>query len=139
MVKKNIFYCFRHYCKSFTVKVSFSFFSESIKSFFGHCFCFILFCLFFWLSQLNFYEILVYRESLLKLAEEQSLLSGLIFCAVCVFVTITGLPGINSFGIVGGFVFGFLKGFLLSMPSALLGSCLSVLMIRFFFPGFFYE
>ena len=100
--------------------------------------CLLVFAIFlFWLSRFSIYDILESRSTLVTLAQEQAFLSSLVFLLLCALVAITGIPCLSVFGLIGGLMFGFLKGFLLSTVAILLGSCISVLMIRLFFRDFF--
>lgn len=77
-----------------------------------------------------------HQQSLVDLARTRSTESILIYCAIYVFLTAVAFPGVWTFSLVGGFLFGFWWGTLWVALSATLGAILSFLSARFMFHDF---
>ena len=90
-----------------------------------------------WLNSLNMAQIVSYKSSLLLLVAKYPLLASLLFFMVYLLFSTISLPGLTVFNIVGGFLFGFVKGTVLSVFAVSIGSSFCFLLIRFFFSGFF--
>ena len=136
MIKKIFFIVLDIALKFGQIKFLFRFLKK-YKSLFWILLGLMFVALLFGLSRFNLYDILQYKELLANLSGQQALLFAFLFFLLGTLVAITGIPGLSVFALIGGFVFGFAKGFVLSTSAILLGSCLSVLMIRWFFRDFF--
>ena len=90
-----------------------------------------------WISSFELDTILESKKSLLDAVEDRPLSSALLFFLFYLTVFTLSLPAALPLSLIGGFLFGFSKGALLSLFSASLGSSLSFLLVRFFLYDFF--
>ena len=101
----------------------------------------LLVCLLFgfveWLKTFSLQEIIEYKKSLLYLAQDHPLALSLFFFLFYFFASALSLPGTTFFNIIGGFLFGFVQGTLLSIFAISLGSSISFLLVRFFLRDLF--
>ena len=91
----------------------------------------------FWLRTFSLSEVLNYRKQLFDLIQDKPLVSVIFFFLVYVFVSTISLPGTTVFSISGGFLFGFIKGMLISLFAVSIGSSFAFLITRYFFRDFF--
>lgn len=100
---------------------------------------FVALILFFleWLKTFNLREIVEYKKALLYLVQDYPLTVSLSFFLIYFFVSVLSLPGTIVFNIVGGFLFGFIKGVLLSVFAVSIGSSVTFLLSRFLLYDFF--
>ena len=97
---------------------------------------FLLFCI-EWFKTLDVREIVEYKKHLLYLVQDYPLISSFSFFLIYLFVSILSVPGLTAFSLIGGFLFGFVKGTLLSVFAMSIGSSIAFLLVRFFLYDFF--
>ena len=97
----------------------------------------LLFFFLEWLKTFNLQEIIEYKKSLLYLVQDRPLTLSLSFFLVYLLVSILSLPGTVFFNIIGGFLFGFVKGVALAVFALSIGSSITFLISRFFLRDFF--
>ncbi|MBC6415288.1 MAG: TVP38/TMEM64 family protein [Bdellovibrionales bacterium] len=90
-----------------------------------------------WFASWDSSDFLNFKQSLIDFSKNHSFLSLLSFFIFYFIVSLLGLPGTAFLGSIGGFVFGFFKGFFVSLTAVVLGSCFAFLVVRFFFRDFF--
>ena len=89
-----------------------------------------------WFKTFDLKEIIEYKKSLLFLVQDRPLVLSVSFFLIYLFVSTLSLPGTTVFNIIGGFLFGFIKGTLISVFAVSLGSCGAFLFTRFFLRDF---
>ena len=90
-----------------------------------------------WIKTFNIVEIIEYKKSLLYLVQDHPLILSLYFFLIYLLVSILSFPGTTVFSIIGGFLFGFVKGTVLSVFAVSIGSGVAFLLTRFFLHDFF--
>ena len=97
----------------------------------------LFFLLIEWIKTFDIEEIIEHKKSILYLVQDRPLTLSLYFFLIYLFVSILSLPGTTVFSIVGGFLFGFVKGTTLSVFATSIGSGIAFLLTRFFLRNFF--
>ena len=90
-----------------------------------------------WLRTFSLSEILSYKKELFDLIQDKPFITVISFFLVYVFVSTISLPGTIVFSIAGGFLFGFIKGMLISLFAVSIGSSFAFLITRYFLRDFF--
>jgi len=100
-------------------------------------FTILLFIAIQWLKDFKISEFLEYKKNLLILAKNFPIASSFLFFLSYLAIATVSLPGVIPLSIIGGFLFGFVKGSLLSILAVTTGSCLAFLIVRHLFRNFF--
>lgn len=90
-----------------------------------------------WFQSFRIEEFIEYKNSILNLAQDKPLNLSFYFFLIYVFISVLSLPGTSLFSVIGGFLFGFAKGTVLSVFAISIGSSFAFLLTRFFFRNFF--
>ena len=90
-----------------------------------------------WFKTFNLTELMEYKKSLLALSERRPLLLSVSFFLIYFFIATLSIPGTTVLNLIGGFLFGFIKGTLISVFAVSLGACGTFLLIRYFLRDFF--
>lgn len=97
----------------------------------------LFFILIEWLKTFQIQEILEHKQNLLQLAHDYPLSLSLIFFFSYLLISTLSLPATAVFNVIGGFLFGFAKGVLLSIFALSIGSGFAFLLTRYFLRDFF--
>lgn len=90
-----------------------------------------------WFKTIDLKELIEYKKNLLALSEGRPFLFSLSFFLIYFFISVLSIPGVTILHIIGGFLFGFIKGTLISVFAVSLGSCGTFLLTRYFLRDFF--
>lgn len=90
-----------------------------------------------WVKTFDIKEILEHKKALLYFVQERPLTLSVSFFFIYLFISTLSLPGTTVFNIIGGFLFGLVKGTLLSIFAITIGSSFAFLLTRFFLRDFF--
>ena len=96
-----------------------------------------LIALILWLRTFSMLDLLLYKKQLFELIEDKPFLTAVSFFLVYVIVSTISLPGTTVLSFSGGFLFGFIKGFLISLFAVSIGSSFAFLITRYFLRDFF--
>ena len=97
----------------------------------------LFFVLMEWFKTFEIKEIVEYKQSLLYLAHDYPLALSVSFFLAYVLISTISLPGTTVLNIIGGFLFGFVKGTVLAIFAISIGSSFAFLLTRFFLRDFF--
>ena len=97
----------------------------------------LIFALLEWVKTFSIEEIIAYKKSLLYLAKDRPLSSSVAFFFAYLFIAALSAPGTTFLNIIGGFLFGWTKGVVLSLFAITIGSCISFVLVRIFLRDFF--
>ena len=100
-------------------------------------FAVLLIGLILWLRTFSLSDILTYKKQLFDLIQDKPFLIAASFFLIYVFISTISLPGTTVLSISGGFLFGFVKGLLISLFAVSIGSCFAFLITRYFLRDFF--
>ena len=89
------------------------------------------------MKTLDFQGFIDYKKWLLHLTQDYPLFAVLSFFLMYTVFAIFSLPGGTVLSLIGGFLFGFVKGTLLSVFALSIGSSISFLLFRLFFRDLF--
>ena len=96
-----------------------------------------LILLILWLRTFSLSDVLSYKKHLFHLVQDNSFLAAFYFFLVYLLVAVISLPGTTVLSVSGGFLFGFIKGLIISLLAVSIGSCLAFLITRYFLRDFF--
>ena len=82
-------------------------------------------------------DFLFYKKKMISLSETHKSWSYFVYFMFYFAFALLGLPGTAFLGVVGGFIFGFLKAFIVSLFAVMLGSSASFLIVRLLLRDFF--
>ena len=103
------------------------------------CFLLLLLAFLLWLRTLNFSDIIVYKKQLFDFIDGNPILTVSLFFIMYLIASTLSLPGTSILSVIGGFLFGFIQGLLLSIIAITIGSCFAFLLIRRFFKSWFFK
>ena len=101
--------------------------------FFGACVLLFL----EWFKTFDLNELIEYKKNLLALSEDRPFFLSLSFFLIYFFIAVLSIPGTTVLNVLGGFLFGFAKGTVISIFAVSFGACGTFLLTRYFLRDFF--